>query len=339
MATGWLKLQFVFSIYTVQLERFQLLIHLTSAVCLCGASIGIIFTLHLLFEENLLFSIFSRKLALFACKTSHSEARHGDCGDCNLPARTVIWLHVVLAVDCDVKGTSARCVSPVLPLNPERLAECWQKEGMAQVPYSYLVFLLRTHTPAHSSETRASHMPLVVLAEFSFRFLETANSAMVRSSTPLLPRSMARPLPRLAVHFPLACLSETYYYYHGIQPTCKWAEGENALTKHVPAKSLASRLHAPIETQHLKAALHHWLSCTECVCLSTCWVDCCSLSRILGYTCPTSSPPFREKMNLWSPYTTDVTSRSALKNERWTPCIQNNITSRFKSGHLHPVRD
>lgn len=266
MATGWWKLQLVFSIYTVQLESFQLLIHLTSAVCLCGASVGIIFTLlHLLFEEYLLFSIFSGKLALFACKTSHSEARHGDCGDCNLPAHTVIWLHVVLAVDCDVKGTSVTRTSPQV---------CWQKEGMgmAQLPYAYLVFLLRTHTPAHSSETRASHMPLVVLAEFSFQFLETANSALDRSSTPLLPRSMARPPPRLAVHFPLACLSETYY--HGIQPPCKWAEGENALTKHVPVKSLASRLHAPIETQHLKAALHHWLSCTnECVCVSTCWVD------------------------------------------------------------------
>lgn len=92
----------------------------------------------------------------------------------------------------------------------------------------------------------------------------------------------------------------------------------------------------PIETQHLKAALHHWLSCTECVCVSACWVDYCSLWRILGYTCATSSPPFREKLNLWSPYTTDVMSRSALKSER---CAQNNITSRFKSGHLHPVKE
>lgn len=39
------------------------------------------------------------------------------------------------------------------------------------------------------------------------------------------------------------------------------------------------------------------------------------------------------------PLEPDVMSRSALKSERWTPSAQNNITSRFKSGHLHPVRE
>lgn len=87
MATGWLCLASILFSW----RAFQLLTHLTSAVCLRGASVGIIFTrLHLLFEEYLLFSFFSRKLVLFACKTSHLEARHGDCGDCNLPAHTVI---------------------------------------------------------------------------------------------------------------------------------------------------------------------------------------------------------------------------------------------------------
>lgn len=140
----------VFSIYTVQLESFQLLTHLTSAVCLCGASVGIIFTrLHLLFEEYLLFSFFSRKLALFACKTSHSEARHGDCVDCNLPAHTVIWLHVVLVVDCDVKGVLSVC-HPYFPSTPgvsqsvDRKRE-WLK-CLIHIWFSYCVHT-RLHTP------------------------------------------------------------------------------------------------------------------------------------------------------------------------------------------------
>lgn len=42
-----------------------------------------------------------------------------------------------------------------------------------------------THTPEDSSEARASHMPLVVLAEYSIlQFVETTDSAVVGSLTP-----------------------------------------------------------------------------------------------------------------------------------------------------------
>lgn len=142
--------------------------------------------------------------------------------------RTVVCLRLVffLALICDVEGTSAPSVTPFFPWNPGE-SECWQKEGRAQVAYSYLVFLLHTHTRTHACYTlqwNQIDMPLAVWSAFSF-----FGSGKQPTQPQLRVHHPADPVTGSAttkVSFHSLALSSQTHNYDGAQPACKWAEAK-----------------------------------------------------------------------------------------------------------------
>lgn len=93
---------------------------------------------------------------------------------CNPPAHRVIGLHVVLAVNRDVESPSVRCVSGrTSPPSWETQSVDRKRERLGWLIHIWFSYRTHTHaahthtrTSAHSSETRAPHKPLVVLAEY-----------------------------------------------------------------------------------------------------------------------------------------------------------------------------
>lgn len=139
---------------------------------------------------------------------------------------------------------------PVLPPHPRRPWECWQKEGTARVACSSPVFPI-SHT--HTAHTRL-HTP--VKAE-CLKCLELLwqNTTFLWSWKPLtLPWLRVQPsstgTAKISNSLALLCLLETYY--HGTEPTCKRAESENRLTKHVPLKAWLRAFWTLIDTHLVK---------------------------------------------------------------------------------------
>lgn len=88
---------------------------------------------------------------------------------------TVIRLHVKV----QLLGVCRPCVFPsvIAETNVDR-----KKEHLEWLSHIWFCCLAHTHTPetAHASETRASHVSPVVLAECDILLLETTNAALVR---------------------------------------------------------------------------------------------------------------------------------------------------------------
>ncbi len=186
-----------------------------------------------------------------------------------MPAHTVIWLHVVLAIDCDVKGTSVHCVSACTsPPSWETQSVDRKKEWLKWLIHIWFSYCTHTHTHTH-----ACTLPWNQSVSHAFGCFGSSQHSSVPGDSWLwhgwefnsLPWSVTQSLPRLAVRFLLLCLLETCYH-HGIQSTCKWAKAENTLT----SESLASHvLNSHWSIEHLSTSS---LSATqgECMCVRSC---------------------------------------------------------------------
>lgn len=198
-----------------------------------GASLSIV-------EVYLLFSTFSRKWTLFACKTSHLEAWQGEYVDCNLP---FTHSNVITHFDCILWSSASECITFFTHTSPQsRETQIVDTRRARLVCLIHIGFSLlhRTHTPALQWNMSVPH------AFGWIQSLVPGNGLLLWVGVqPALPMSVAKPVPRAAVHFPPRCLSAESYF-HGIQPTCKWAEAERRTDQTRSIKSPASRLHAPI---------------------------------------------------------------------------------------------